>query len=238
MHVTARLRNDQDGFSLIELLMAMALGGIVLTAVMTVFLNGMQATTRVTDRVESAQRGRLAMDRVVTVLNSQTCLYNGNTGASSVPIIDGQAQQVTFLANLGTVSASPSKYRLRYDVATKNLYEDVWAPALDAKGNVIYATDPTTSKIIGSGIVPVLAGGVIFQYFTFAADGTIDPAAPMGLTAGALTTADKLIAVRIAATFAAQTDRTKAVDLRSTTESGYGTVGSADGSDPSKGVNC
>jgi prepilin-type N-terminal cleavage/methylation domain-containing protein len=234
----ARLRDDEDGFSLIELLMAMALGSIVLTAVMTVFLNGMGATTRVTDRVESAQRSRLTMDRVVTLLNSQTCIYNSNDPTGGVPIIDGQAQQVTFLANLGTVSESPSKYRLRYDVASKNLWEDRWAPGSDGKGNVVYAVNPTSSKIIGSGIVPVLAGGTIFQYFTFAPDGTIDPAAPIGLTAGALTPANKLVTARIAATFAAQTDRTKAVDLRSTTETGYGTVGSADGSEPSKGVNC
>ena len=236
--MTSRLRTDQDGFSLIELLMAMALGAIVLTAVMTVFLNGMGATTRITDRVESAQRGRLTMDRVVTLLNSQSCIYNSNDPTGGVPIIDGQSQQVTFLANLGTVSANPSKYRLRYDAAAKSLWEDRWAPAIDVKGNVVFATNPTTSKVIGSGIVPTLGGGTIFQYFTFAADGTINPAAPMALTAGVLTPADKLVAVRIAATFAAQTDRTKAVDLRSTTESGYGTVGSADGSDPSKGVNC
>jgi prepilin-type N-terminal cleavage/methylation domain-containing protein len=236
--MTSRLRTNQDGFSLIELLMAMALGAIVLTAVMTVFLNGMGATTRITDRVDSAQRGRLAMDRVVTLLNSQSCTYNSNDPAGGVPIIDGQAQQVTFMANLGTVSASPSKYRLRYDAASKNLWEDRWAPGVDAKGNLVFATNPTTSKVIGSGIVPTLGGGTIFQYFSFAADGTINPATPMGLTAGVLTPADKLVAVRIAATFAAQTDRTKAVDLRSTTESGYGTVGSADGSDPSKGVNC
>lgn len=235
MHVIDRLRADEDGFSLIELLMAMALGSVVLTAMLTVFLNGMQASTRVTDRVDSAQRGRLAMDRVVTLLNSQTCLYN-NDGTSSVPIVDGQAQQVTFLANLGTVAADPAKYRLRYDAATKILWEDRWTPSRDSKGNVVFATLASSSKQIGTGIVPV--GDTIFQYYAFDADGTIDTAAPIGLTAGVLTTANRLVAVRVQASFAAQTDRTKTVDLRSTTETGYGTVGSADGSDPSKGVNC
>jgi prepilin-type N-terminal cleavage/methylation domain-containing protein len=237
MRMTARLRHEEDGFSLIELLVAMALGSIVLTAVMTVFLTGMGATTRVTDRVEAAQRGRLAMDRVVTLLNSQTCLYN-NDGTSSAPIFDGQGQQVTFLANLGTVSADPNKYRIRYDPATKTLFEDRWTPTRDAKGNLVFAATASSSKPIGTGIVPTLGGGTIFQYYAFDVDGTIDPAAPITLTSGALTTANRLAAVRVAATFAAQTDRTKTLDLRSTTESGSATVGSADGSDPSKGVNC
>jgi prepilin-type N-terminal cleavage/methylation domain-containing protein len=237
MHMTARLRHEEGGFSLIELLMAMALGSIVLTAVMSVFLSGMGATTRITDRVDSAQRGRLAMDRVVTLLNSQTCLYN-NDGSSSAPIIDGQAQQVTFLANLGTVSADPSKYRIRYDATTKTLFEERWTPTRDAKGNIVFATAASWSKPIGTGIVPTLAGGTIFQYFAFDTDGTIDTLAPIALTSGALTTANRLTAVRVAATFAAQTDRTKTLDPRSTTQSGSATVGSADGSDPSKGVNC
>jgi prepilin-type N-terminal cleavage/methylation domain-containing protein len=237
MRMTARLRREEEGFSLIELLMAMALGSIVLTAVMSVFLTGMGATTRVTDRVESAQRGRLAMDRVVTLLNSQTCLYN-NDGSSSAPVVDGQAQQMTFLANLGTVSADPSKYRIRYDTATKTLFEDSWAPTRDTKGNIVYAATATSSKPIGTGIVPTLSGGTIFQYYAFKTDGTIDMLAPIALTAGALTTASRLTAVRVSATFAAQTDRTKTLDLLSTTQSGSATVGSADGSDPSKGVNC
>jgi prepilin-type N-terminal cleavage/methylation domain-containing protein len=237
MLMTARLRHEEGGFSLIELLMAMALGSVILTAVMSVFLTGMGATARVTDRVDSAQRGRLAMDRVVTLLNSQTCLYN-NDSTSNAPIVDGQAQQVTFVANLGTVSADPSKYRLRYDAATKTLFEDRWTATRDVKGNIVFPAVATSSKSMATGIVPTLAGGTIFQYFAFDIDGTINSTAPIALTSGALTTANRLMAVRVMATFAAQTDRTKTLDLRSTTVSGSATVGSADGSDPSKGVNC
>ena len=113
-----RLRSDQSGFSLIELLMAMALGSIVLTALMTVFLNGITGAVRVSDRVDALQRGRVTMDRAVTLLNSQICLVNPD-GTGQPPILDGQNNQVTFYAALGVVDSDPTIYRLRYDSGTK-----------------------------------------------------------------------------------------------------------------------
>ena len=80
-----RLRRDQSGFSLVELLVSMALGSIVLTALMTVFLNGVTGAVRTSDRVEALQRGRVTMDRVVTLLSSQTCLLNAD-GTGQPPI--------------------------------------------------------------------------------------------------------------------------------------------------------
>jgi Tfp pilus assembly protein PilW len=216
-----------------ELMMALAIGSLVLTAVMLTFVNGLQATTRVTDRVEAAQRARLAMDRVVTLLNSQTCLYT-STGTTSVPIVDGQAQQVTFYANLGLVSADPVQYRLRYDAATKRIFEDQFVPTRDPRGNPVYPTSVTATKTVASDIVPTLAGGVIFQYYQFNTDGTINTV-PLGAP---LTAATRLQAVRVGATFAATPESTKTLDLRSTTVDGSATVGSAEGSDSSKGVNC
>lgn len=235
----ARFRTDEDGFTLIELLIALALGSMILTALMMVFLTGIKATGRVTDRVEASQRSRLAMDRVTTLLNSQTCIYaNDSAGGalSSVPIIDGQPQQVTFYANLGLVDAHPIRYRLYYDPATKSLYEERWVPTTDVRGNALYPAGVTKRVEVGKNLVPTLAGGAIFQYFQFSADGTIDPV-PLAASSG-LSATDRNKAVRVAATFAALPEKSKKLDLVSTTATGAATVGSAEGSDPNKGVNC
>jgi prepilin-type N-terminal cleavage/methylation domain-containing protein len=230
-----RLGTEEGGFTLVELLMALALGSMILTAVMMVFLTGIRATGRVTDRVEASQRSRLAMDRVITLLNSQTCVYASD--GSSVPITDGQAQQVTFYANLGLVNADPIRYRLRYDSAAKSLYEDRWIPTRDKNDNAVYPAAISKTMTVGTNLVPTLAGGVVFQYFQFnPADGTIDPA-PMATTAG-LSDNDRSKAVRVGATFAALPEKTTLLNLTSTTVTGAATVGSAEGSDPTKGVNC
>jgi prepilin-type N-terminal cleavage/methylation domain-containing protein len=233
----SRLRRDEGGFSLVELMMAMALGSLVLTAVMTIFIRGIQASTATTNRVEAAQNGRLAMDRVITLLNSQTCVY-ANNGTSSPPIVDGQDNSVTFYANLGDVAADPVEYRIRYDAPNKQLLEDRWAPAKDAKGAVTYPGPPTT-RIMATNILPEAAGTPFFRYYQFVAagalQGTIDPT-PLPTP---LTTAGRFAAVRIEGALNARALRSKSTTNRSATIiRGAGTVGSADGSDPLKGVNC
>jgi prepilin-type N-terminal cleavage/methylation domain-containing protein len=238
MPALPRLRSDESGFTLIELLMSLALGSLVLTAVMTVFIRGIEASTAVQNRTESAQRGRLAMDRITTLLNSQTCLYTNN-GGPNPPIVDGQDISVTFYANLGDVSADPSRYRLTYDATKKQIVEEQWAPSRDVKGNVQYVGVPT-SKLLLASVIPEAAGTPVFRYFQFvtavgATQGTIDPV-PLPTV---LTPTTRFAAVRVEAAFSAQPERSKlATDPRSTVIRGAGTVGSAEASDPLKGVNC
>jgi prepilin-type N-terminal cleavage/methylation domain-containing protein len=233
-----RLRAEQSGFSLIELLVSMAIGSIVLTALLTVFLRGADGAAKVSDRVEAAQRGRLAMDRVVTLLNSQTCLV-ASDGSSQAPILDGQNDQVTFYANLGLVDTDPTKYRVRYDAATKRLWEDRFPPSRNAAGLVTYPASPGSSRIIGTNIVPVATGAPLFTYWQFVTDegptlGMINTTA----LSTPLSATDRANAVRVKVAFAAQPERTRTADLRSTTLEGTATLGSANPGEPAKGANC
>jgi hypothetical protein len=117
------------------------------------------------------------------------------------------------------------------------LYEDRWIPTRNDKGDAVYAAGVSATKVVGTHIVPIVAGAAIFQYQQFnVADGTIDPG-PLG-TSGTLSSADRLKAVRVNAAFAVQPERSKTRDLTATSVRGIGTVASAEGSDPSKGVNC
>ncbi|MFN8176292.1 MAG: prepilin-type N-terminal cleavage/methylation domain-containing protein, partial [Solirubrobacteraceae bacterium] len=56
-----RLR-AQGGFTLVEMLMALLIGSIVLGAAMNIFMAGQRSSTRVQDRAESVQRGRVVME--------------------------------------------------------------------------------------------------------------------------------------------------------------------------------
>lgn len=238
-----RLRDDESGFSLVELLMAMALGSIVLAALMMVFLNGVTGVVRVSDRVDALQRGRVTMDRVVTLLNSQSCaLIDGGTAALP-PIRDGQDNQVAFFASLGVVDSDPTIYRFRYDAAGKRLWEDRYAP--DRSSGVLsyptYPASPGTTTLIGSNILPTTAGAPLFRYYQFVTTagptlGLIDTA-PL---ATPLSAASQLTAVRVTISFVTQPEHTTSstTDLRATSIDGVATVGSGDPGDPTKGVNC
>jgi prepilin-type N-terminal cleavage/methylation domain-containing protein len=243
MLMTARrFRSDQSGFSLVELLMSMALGSIVLAALMTVFLNGVTGAVRVSDRVEALQRGRVTMDRVVTLLNSQICLLNPD-GTGQPPILDGQNNQVTFYATLGVVDSDPTIYRLRYDSGTKRLYEDQFLPV--RSGSTLtypsYPATPSSSRVIGTNILQTNATTPIFQYWQFitTAGPTLGMVDTVALSTPLNSTAE-FASVRMTISFVTQPEHTTGStnDLRATSLDGVATVGSANAGEPAKGVNC
>jgi prepilin-type N-terminal cleavage/methylation domain-containing protein len=176
------LRND-DGFSLMELLAAMAIGGVVLTALMSVFTTGIRATGRITDRVDSSQRGRVALDRINTLLNSQVCLRDTTTDAANqiaIPPIDGAnstGSSVTFYADLDGASDTPDKYRLTYDATAKTLTETRYAGA-GRLPSVTFSATPTYTRRLADNVVPV-GSTSIFTYYKFAADGSVDLSTPI-----------------------------------------------------------
>jgi prepilin-type N-terminal cleavage/methylation domain-containing protein len=239
----SRFRSDQSGFSLIELLMSMALGSIVLAALMTLFMNGVTGTVRVSDRTEALQRGRITMDRVTTLLNSQTCLLNTD-GTGQPPILDGQNNEVTFYASLGVVDSDPTIYRLRYDPATKRMTEQSY-PAVRNAGVVTYPSypaSPSVTRVIGTNILPTTAGAPIFQYWQFITEvgptlGMVDKAAALTTP---LTSTSQYASVRMTTSFVTQPEHTSGstIDVRGTALEGVATVGSANAGEPTKGVNC
>jgi prepilin-type N-terminal cleavage/methylation domain-containing protein len=237
-----RLRSDQSGFSMVELLMSMALGSIVLAALMTIFMSGVNSTVKVSDRTEALQRGRITMDRVTTLLSSQTCLLNTD-GTGQPPILDGQNSQVAFYASLGVVDSNPLIYRLRYDAGTKRITEERFLPVVTA-GVVTYPSypaSPSVTRTIGTNILPKAAGIPIFQYWQFVTDNgpTLGMVNGTALTTP-LSTTSQYATVRVTMAFHTQPEHTNGstIDVRGTALEGVATVGSASAGEPTKGVNC
>lgn len=222
-----RLVADEDGFSLMELIVAMAIGSIVLTVVLGIFMNGLSGATKVTDRIEATQRARIANDRVVMLLQAQVC------ADGSAPITDAQATSVTFTANIGDAQALPTRYRMRYDATTKALWEDDF-PATKVDGALTFQAVPARSRTLITNVQPV--SGAFFTYYAFnLATGLVDTT----LTPAPTLTADDLHrVVRVGIAMTAMPERTKTADPRATTITGQAIVGSADTANPNKGPKC
>jgi type II secretory pathway component PulJ len=123
-----RLR-DERGFTLIELLSAEIIGGFVVTAAISMLIIGFKASARVTDRVNSAAQGRIAMEEIQQRLRSQTCLYYGEfklnaatqPTSSSISFVHAGPSKLVFFTDIGNTNGNTAattavgfKPQLRY----------------------------------------------------------------------------------------------------------------------------
>jgi prepilin-type N-terminal cleavage/methylation domain-containing protein len=231
-----RLRTDEAGFSLMELVMAMALGSIILTAVMTLFITGVKSSAKVTDRVEAQQRAQVAMDRVTTLLSSQVCL-----NAATPPIVTGStASSVTFYGDLKGASTQPDQYRITWDPTARTLTETKWKATGNLPSTITY-TEPK-SRVIARGVLQGADdSGVVapvFRYYRFETNGTVNLANPVVIPATGITAADAGNVVQVGVTFLVVSDRTQRDDARATSLTGQALAGSADPASPIAGPNC
>jgi Tfp pilus assembly protein PilV len=234
------LARREDGFSLMELLVAMVTGGVILTALMSIFLAGIKGTTNTQDRLDSQQRGRTAMDRVTTLLSSQVCL-----DAATPPIVPTAStdSSVTFYGDLLGASNTPRKYTLTWDATAKTLTEYSYNGTGTLPAKITWPGTPSATRQLATNVWPArndanTADLPIFSYYRFEADGTVNPANPIAASSGiAATDSDDVVEV-IANFRVLPAGSTAASNPRSTSITGSALVGSADPTSPSAGPNC
>jgi prepilin-type N-terminal cleavage/methylation domain-containing protein len=246
-----RLRNDQDGFSLPELLTAMVIGSVVLGALMTLMTTGFTRSIEVSDRADAAQTGRGAMDRMITLLDSSICLDPVTTSAAVPPLIGSSAavagppaipaqvgsddNYASFYADLAGVSDSPDKYTLTYNATAKTLTEQQFA-STGTLPNITIPTTATRTNVLATNVVPErTTAGVqipIFRYFDYESDASINLATPL---ATPITQAVAGSAVRVLVSFQVIPGRTGQEDRRSAAIDGQAAFGTPDPSVPNAG---
>jgi prepilin-type N-terminal cleavage/methylation domain-containing protein len=171
-----RARHDEAGFSLIELLAAMVIGSLVLTVLMTIFISGVKGTTRIQDRVDSSQRARTALDRIVSLLDSQVCVPQATVAQPqnivALPPVQATStgSSVTFFADLTGAGVQPNEYKITYDASAKTLTLYTYT----ASGNTPLRTFNAANKATQLATdVTAVGSNPVFTYYAFNDDGTI-----------------------------------------------------------------
>lgn len=114
-----RLHNDERGFTIMEMLVSMAVGSILLAGIFGALDYSVKADGKVQDRVDSTQRGRAAMELVTQQLRSQICLGPGYPAIPATPTSDGNS--ITFYTDLGGDTPKLQRRTITYSNGT--LYE-------------------------------------------------------------------------------------------------------------------
>lgn len=234
--VLDRLRAEQSGMTLIELMIGLSIGLVVTFASFAVLGRATTASHEIADRQEAVQRGRLAMEMITRQLRSQVCL-----GESAEPITYGDADTVTFYADLSDGSQNVARRTLTFvppaGQAPGRIVEDVRFGE-GVYPDLAFPSVADTSRVLLGGADRAEAGGQplpVFSYYAFQAGSPTGDLEQMPVPLSA-EDASRTIMVRVA--YLTLPDRERPRDFDSLTLQDNIYVRIADPTRPLEGPRC
>jgi type II secretory pathway pseudopilin PulG len=197
-----RLRTN-EGFTLVEVLVAATIGFIVLAAVMGLLESTLRLSGGVMAKTDAMQRGRLAMDRVTQQLRSQVC------PSLDIPAIhSGDPSSVTFYADLTEGAPVPNKRVL--SLIEGNITETVYAGSRAGDGTPVWSTTPQRRNVILENVVSQSPSRPFLRYFAYTKPIPPAPPEPKAELSPPLDDSERARVARIEIAFTARP--TRAVD--------------------------
>jgi Tfp pilus assembly protein PilV len=192
--MTRRLSlGDESGMTIVELLVTFVVGTIVMLAAYNLLDATWSGTKKIGDRVDSTQRGRLAMDEVIRQLRSQVCVTPG-----SGSIIDGRDDALTFYSFTGTGAFAPEKHTIQWSSSARTIVDYAYV-GQGTPPAMTYPAQPTRSRMLLSDVQQA-GSAPIFSYYAWS---STTPVAPSVLLRTPLSTADAARTVRVTVQFRA-----------------------------------
>jgi Tfp pilus assembly protein PilV len=197
MNALRRLRADDSGIGMVELLVSMMLSAVLLAMVGTMFVNIARATTSSAQSREGSSVAGTMANELSRVIRSAA--QNAVQGQSALDpaVIAGSAQSVTLYSLTDTSAAAPAPTKIRFSVVGGSLVEERWR-AVAVAGFWTFGTGAADSTRNLGGVVVAPTGGddPLFVYLNGA--GAVVPPGGTGLTADQRATVSSIrISVRV-----------------------------------------
>jgi prepilin-type N-terminal cleavage/methylation domain-containing protein len=221
---------DERGFTLVELLVSMVIGLIVIFAAFKTLDASGSLGKKTQDRVDAAQRGRLAMDVIGSELRSQVCL----PGALPPMAAGATPTDFTFYSNLGDQDSPPQKRR--FYVQSGAIKEQTWQGSYSGSGvtlTVIW-TGPSTRTLVD----PVGQVGTTPYFRFWGFDANLPATINQPLDATPLSSADSGRVVQVDVSFVSRPTGATAASPRDAIFQQSIYFRTADPMDPGKGPKC
>ena len=186
-----RLRHDQRGVSLAELLVAMALTAIVTTLVVAIVATSSRTLSSQSFASSNSESAAIAMRELARVVRSGAPLRLTGTTVDSPVITVARANSLTVTSFVDSVASAPVPVRATFAVTAGRLTEQRFAITAVGDAWQVAATGGTT-RTLARGVT-VTAARPLFTYYDAA--GAIIPVP----TGGALADTDlpRVAAVRL-----------------------------------------
>jgi Tfp pilus assembly protein PilV len=221
----ARLARE-DGFSLVEILVALPISIVILMAIFTMMNVSIRQSGAVTDRVDAVQRGRTAMERVTRVMRSQVC--PATTGAA---FTSADSSSMTLYADMTGGASNPQRHTITFNSNASTLTEDIYA-GTGTWPDLAFPNTPTQTRQLLANVTPV-NGVPVFRYYSYDANGAVSTT-PMTVP---VTQAQLPRIVYVEVNFVANPMRTS-TSPKNTTFMGGATVRTADPTKPTENARC
>lgn len=166
-----RLRRDERGTTLAELVVGMGIGMVVMLSLTTLIVVTLHSSTRVSARVDATQRARLALNRVIDQLHS-ACLV-----PKVAPILEkSTGTELRFVHAAGAaVSPTPTLSVITYSAGTLSQTDYAWKEG--AAPFWVFQTTPTSTTQLMDQIAPASATKPVFSYYASTGGGLGTPLA-------------------------------------------------------------
>lgn len=221
MRLRSAMRRD-DGLTLVELLVAMVLLGVLLAVISGLYSSALRAVTQARGQTGNTKIASTIMNETARVIRAGTENPLTPPALPAPAFVYANKDDILLYAyiNLTSSTEQPQLIRLRVDTTTRNIIESRW-PATPATGgrwtfpaNPCVTTNtpsgctaPTTVSTLG-GVIPA-SHTEVFKFFT--SDGTPIPVPSNGLSA-----TDRALVASVKVTIVVQptlTDSTNPVTL-------------------------
>jgi Flp pilus assembly pilin Flp len=164
MLMTAHLRDDERGATLIELMVGLAAGMVVLAALSMLMITTVRTTGRVSARVDATQRARVVMTNISEQLHS-ACIE-----PQMAPILAKSTEtKLEFVhAASGTAAAvapTPVKSTIWLEGETLKQADVKWVSGLAPKW--VWSGSPPAIRTLLTKVGPLTPGGAIFTYWKY-----------------------------------------------------------------------
>ena len=234
--VIDRLRKDEGGFTLVELLVASMVGTVIIMSAFALIETSLRGERTVQNRLDATSRGRNAMEQITRQLRAQVCL-----GKSKHPMVRAEDTITTFHA---TVAPSPATASERHEIQQRTL--EYVPDGSTGRGSI------RESVVTGTGTIPDMRfdgaprvrtivdnvapvpGVPMFRYFQY----DPDQSPLVRQVATPASAADLRTIVQVETTFAAFPENSQDADRVSTRLDSKITVRTADPTDPTRSPQC
>lgn len=151
---------DEKGTTLIELMVGISAGLVILFAISMVLMVSLRESHRVSARVDAVQRARIALSRVMEELHS-ACI-----APQIAPVKEGTGTSLTFIHQTGS-EVVPKPIRSTISLSEGTLLQSDTPSTGGNAPEWTWASSPSPSRVLMTGIGPTPPSGNIFTYYTY-----------------------------------------------------------------------